>query len=59
MASSPTVPEAMEWQQEEGDELSLSSARNVESSHIQLFRSHSANQARRSPGLPSGLLAKH
>ena len=59
MTSNPKAPEAMEWQQDEGDPLSRTSAPSVETTHTQLAQLHSSNQAPRSPGLSVGFLAKY
>jgi len=58
MASDPGVPKAMEWQQEEGDELCPTTAQSVETTHIQLVKSASADQTPWSPEPPLGFLAK-
>ena len=64
MASDPKAPEAMEWRQEEGeegnqggDELSSTPAPCVETTITHIARSHSVDQAPRSPRA-LGFLAK-
>jgi len=59
MASDPKVPEAMEWQQEEGgDELCQDTAASEEAGSTRLPWCHSGGPAPRSPSLLIGFLRK-
>jgi len=59
MASDPKIPEAMEWQKEDGrDKLSQDTATSMETGSTRLARSDSGGAAPRSPSLSIGSLVK-
>jgi len=51
MTSNPNAPEVMEWQQEQGHELSRTLTPSVETTHTRLPWLHSSDQAQQSPRL--------